>query len=444
MSGTVAPVPIWTLLDTNGDPLVSGKLYSYAAGTSTPIATYTSSTLATPNANPVIADAAGRVEIWLSPGTAYKFQCDNSSDVTQWTVDNVEGVPLTNLALDIQGTAGENLAAGDGVYMSDGGGGGTAGRWYRTDADNTYSSSSAPMAGMVQDAISSAATGSIRLQGRITGLSGLTPGTIYYASATAGALTASSPANSLYMGAADSSTTFVLQPSASATSALEARVTTAEADIVVLEGLTVDASGSVPGIVSTGTQTFAGAKTFASNVTVTGTSTLTGQSTFAVPPKFFPGATSTAAIIPNALLSSSGTTYTETGTGLETAYSFTVKGGTLDVDNKCLRVVFWGVGANNANAKTINVVLGSTSITVFSSAIQGVNLRGELVIIRTGAATQRVIGWRSTDGATTTNLVVLSNAWTETLANDLVLYIKIQGGAASDIILYGYTVETMG
>lgn len=259
MTGTVAPVPVWTLLDSDGNPLVSGKLYTYAAGTSTPIATYTSSTLATPNANPVIADAAGRVEIWLSPGTAYKFQCDNSADVTQWTVDNVEGVPLTNLALDITGTAGESLSAGDAVYLSDGSGGATAGRWYKTDSDNTYSSSAAPMAGMVQDAIASAATGSIRLQGRITGLSGLIAGTIYYAGATAGSLTSTAPANSLFMGAADSSTTFVLQPSAAATSSLDSRVT-------VLEGLTVDAGAANAGIVSTGTQTFGGTKSLTSPV----------------------------------------------------------------------------------------------------------------------------------------------------------------------------------
>ncbi len=53
-------------VDSNGDPLSSGKLYTYAAGTTTPLATYTNEGGATPNANPVILDAAGCANVWLS------------------------------------------------------------------------------------------------------------------------------------------------------------------------------------------------------------------------------------------------------------------------------------------------------------------------------------------------------------------------------------------
>ena len=236
MSGTVAPIPVMTLLDSNGNPLVGGKLYSYAAGTSSPIATYDSSTLATPNANPVIADAAGRVEIWLSPGVSYKFQCDNSLDVTQWTVDNVESVPSANVALDIVGTVGESVSMNDFLYLSAGDGGKTAGYWYKTDPANTYSSSSAGVAGFAPAAISSGEEGSIRLQGRITSLSGLAAGSVYYASATPGLLTVSAPANALIAGVADSSTSLVVQPSANVTAGIDARLTIAETDITALEG----------------------------------------------------------------------------------------------------------------------------------------------------------------------------------------------------------------
>ena len=61
--------------DDNGNPLTGGKVYTYAAGTTTPLATYTTSTGAVANTNPIILDAAGRTpnEIWLIAGTLYKF-----------------------------------------------------------------------------------------------------------------------------------------------------------------------------------------------------------------------------------------------------------------------------------------------------------------------------------------------------------------------------------
>ena len=233
MTGTVMPTPIQTLLDTNGDPISGGKLYCYIAGTSTPLDTYTEATLATPNANPVVADSAGRMAVWLGANLSYKFVAKTSADVTVWTVDAVENIPGTGLALDITGTAGENLALNDVVYLaSDAGSGGTTpGSWYKTDADNTYSSSSASIVGMVPAAITSAASGTIRLQGRLTGLSSLTTGDIYYASATAGLLTATAPTNAVFVGAADSTTSIVIQPSSSATAGLDSRVTALEGEM---------------------------------------------------------------------------------------------------------------------------------------------------------------------------------------------------------------------
>lgn len=68
--------------------LAGGKLYSYQAGTTTPLATYTDSTGATPNANPIILDANGECDLWLG-SSAYKFILKTSADVQQWSVDNV-------------------------------------------------------------------------------------------------------------------------------------------------------------------------------------------------------------------------------------------------------------------------------------------------------------------------------------------------------------------
>lgn len=82
--------------DNNGDPLAGGKLYSYAAGTTTPQVTYTTSSGNTPHTNPIILNSAGRVsnggEIWLTENVNYKFILTNSNDVLLATWDNVPGI----------------------------------------------------------------------------------------------------------------------------------------------------------------------------------------------------------------------------------------------------------------------------------------------------------------------------------------------------------------
>lgn len=81
--------------DDNGVPLVGGKLYTYASGTTTPLATYTTSTGTVANTNPIILNAAGRTpnEIWLVTGSLYKFILKTSTDVLIGTYD---GVPSIN------------------------------------------------------------------------------------------------------------------------------------------------------------------------------------------------------------------------------------------------------------------------------------------------------------------------------------------------------------
>jgi hypothetical protein len=85
----LSPAPKFYATDENGDPLAGGLIYTYAAGTSTPLATFTSSTGGTENENPVELDAEGRADIWLPVGTPYKFTVNNSEDELQFTVDNI-------------------------------------------------------------------------------------------------------------------------------------------------------------------------------------------------------------------------------------------------------------------------------------------------------------------------------------------------------------------
>lgn len=80
--------------DNNGDPLSGGKLFTYAAGTTTPLTTYTTSVGDVPRTNPIILDSAGRVssggEIWLS-FQSYKFVLKTSNDVLLATYDDIRG-----------------------------------------------------------------------------------------------------------------------------------------------------------------------------------------------------------------------------------------------------------------------------------------------------------------------------------------------------------------
>jgi len=79
--------------DNNGNPLAGGKLYTYAAGTTTPRAAYTTSVGNVAHTNPIILDSAGRVpggQIWLTDGSVdYKFLLETSFSVLVGTFDNI-------------------------------------------------------------------------------------------------------------------------------------------------------------------------------------------------------------------------------------------------------------------------------------------------------------------------------------------------------------------
>ena len=80
--------------DNNGVLLIGGKIYSYAAGTTTPLVTYTNSSGATPHTNPIVLDSAGRVpggEIWVT-SVPYKFELRTSTDVLIATFNNIIGI----------------------------------------------------------------------------------------------------------------------------------------------------------------------------------------------------------------------------------------------------------------------------------------------------------------------------------------------------------------
>jgi len=84
----LTPVPKIQFFTANGEPLVGGKLYSYAAGTTTPLVTYTDQAGTSANTNPVILDSRGEASVWLGTGP-YKLRLTSATDVDIWTVDDI-------------------------------------------------------------------------------------------------------------------------------------------------------------------------------------------------------------------------------------------------------------------------------------------------------------------------------------------------------------------
>lgn len=82
--------------DNAGLVLNGGKLYTYIAGGTTPQNTYTNSTGAVTNSNPVILDSAGRANVWLA-AASYRFDLYTAANVLVWSVDNVIGSALSSI-----------------------------------------------------------------------------------------------------------------------------------------------------------------------------------------------------------------------------------------------------------------------------------------------------------------------------------------------------------
>ena len=95
---SISPTPKLQFFAANGTPLVGGKLYSYAAGTTTPLATYTDESGGTANPNPVILDSRGEASVWFG-SAAYKLRLTTATDVDVWTVDNLNKGDAGTLAV---------------------------------------------------------------------------------------------------------------------------------------------------------------------------------------------------------------------------------------------------------------------------------------------------------------------------------------------------------
>jgi len=84
-------------------PLAGGLLYTYQAGSTTPLATYTSVDGTIACANPIVLGVNGiaPTAIWLSSTNAYKFVLATSANVTLYTYDNISGIPSAGSVINV-------------------------------------------------------------------------------------------------------------------------------------------------------------------------------------------------------------------------------------------------------------------------------------------------------------------------------------------------------
>lgn len=212
---TLAPAPRFDSFGATGLYVPGGLLWTYLAGTTTPVTVYQTPT-GTAHTNPIVLDSAGRAPagIYMPPGQSYKFVFETAATPPAhgsvlFTQDNILPVPLTSSNQDVQGTAGETMTAGQLAYLSDGSGGKTAGQWYLATNANTYSSTT-PSIGFVVANVTIGGTGTFRSGGKATLTGPLTVGAIYYIDVTAGAITATLPGTNVrFIGQADTTTTIV-------------------------------------------------------------------------------------------------------------------------------------------------------------------------------------------------------------------------------------------
>lgn len=101
MSAELAPLPQFFWPMVTGAAGTGYQLYTYAAGTTTPLATYTDETGLTPNTNPVVLNASGFASVWIG-NNSYKFVLYDANSNLIWSQDNIQSIASQIVAVSSQ------------------------------------------------------------------------------------------------------------------------------------------------------------------------------------------------------------------------------------------------------------------------------------------------------------------------------------------------------
>lgn len=94
MSNILLPLTRQQFFGNTGEPLAYGLVYTYAAGTTTPVTTYNAS--GGTNPNPVVLDFRGMCDLWGILNQGYKINVTDSAgnQIPGWPIDNIN-LPAT-------------------------------------------------------------------------------------------------------------------------------------------------------------------------------------------------------------------------------------------------------------------------------------------------------------------------------------------------------------
>ena len=94
-SVSISPILNAQVVTDAGAPASGWKIYSYVAGSTTPLPVYTDATGTVAQSNPVILNVSGfptQGQLWLEDAKLYKFVLTDQNDVLQRTFDQISGV----------------------------------------------------------------------------------------------------------------------------------------------------------------------------------------------------------------------------------------------------------------------------------------------------------------------------------------------------------------
>lgn len=133
---------------------------------------------------------------------------------------------------------------------------------------------------------------------------------------------------------------------------------------------------------------------------------------------------------------------TAAGTSAQILGTYTIPTGILAATGQGIKIRAWGSTAANANAKTMALTFGATTVATCNGTTSGANWSLEAEVYRNAATTQVAIG-KSIYNAT---IALTESAPAETLANAIVATFTATDGtnSASDITMKGFVVELVG